>query len=54
MYVVRSVDYLWLLRVKIGVRVTFARTLDRHTMKCSALAAKLLVSVVVVHSDSRV
>ena len=26
--------YLWLVRVKVEVRVTFVRTLDRHTIKC--------------------
>ena len=31
--------YLWLVRVKVGVRVTFTRTLNRHTIKCRALAA---------------
>ena len=25
--------YLWLVGVKVGVRVTFVRTLDGHTMK---------------------
>ena len=26
--------YLWLVRVKVGVRVNFTRTLNRHTIKC--------------------
>ena len=25
--------YLWLVRVKVGVRATFVRTLDRYTIK---------------------
>ena len=29
--------YLWLVRVKVGVRVTFARALDRQTIKCGML-----------------
>ena len=32
--------YLWLVRVKVGVRVTFVRTLDRHTIKCLLLATE--------------
>ena len=31
--------YLWLVRVKVGVRVNFTRTLNRHTIKCRVLAA---------------
>ena len=31
---------LWLVKVKVGVRFTFVRTLDRHTIKYRVLAAK--------------
>ena len=32
-------SYLWLVRVKVGVRVTFTRALNTHTIKCRVLAA---------------
>ena len=26
--------YLWLVRVKVGVTVTFVRTFDKHAINC--------------------